>query len=206
MLTPKLFASSAAQRAVAPAAAVLLAVLAVLAACGGSQGAAPGAGRSTAASPSAVASPAAETALTPAPAGSAAAKPITAADLDRVAHQIYVGDQHPTDCNWNNRSVCPVTDRLAARLTELALPPKNGPGQVSLFCRCQNQADSWQVSSETTAGGGVAHVTLNYSPTLHVRIDLMVVDGGGRALVDDTRCTDRGADTSLYASTLAGCG
>jgi hypothetical protein len=208
MLTHRLFASSAASRALAPAAAALLVGLATaLSACGGSQVGGSGTAGSTAAAPSAEASPATATAATPAPAPatSPAVRSVAAVDQEKIAHQIYVGDRYPTDCNWKNRAVCPVTDRLAARLTELAVPPPNGPGQVSLFCRCQNQAESWQVTTEQSAEGGVDHVTLNYGPALHVKIDLMVVNVDGKLLVDDTRCTGRGADTSLYAQTLAGC-
>jgi hypothetical protein len=62
-----------------------------------------------------------------------------------------------------------------------------------------------QVTTEPTSTGGVAHVALIYSPSLHVRIDLVVIRLGDRALVDDTLCTGRGSGTSVYEASLAGC-
>jgi hypothetical protein len=195
MLTHYHFASSVASRAIGPLAAAVL--LVALAACGGTQGAAPTGGGSPAATPVAVASPGA--------ASTAASQQLSAAELEKVAHQVFVGERYPVDCNFQNRSTCPVTDRLDARLAELAAPPAHGPGQVSLFCRCQNSAESMRITTESTSTGGVAHVVLIYSPSLHISIDLVVVRDGGQAVVDDTRCTGRGAGTSLYARSLVGC-
>jgi hypothetical protein len=203
MLTPKHFASFAASRAVGSLAAAAL--LFVIAACGGAQGAASSGGGSAAATPAAVPATASPATASPAAANPSISQPLSAAQLEKVAHQVFAGERYPVDCNWRDRSICPVTDRLGARLTELAAPPASGPGQVSLFCRCQNPAETMQVTTEPTSTGGVAHVALIYSPSLHVRIDLVVIRLGDRALVDDTLCTGRGSGTSVYEASLAGC-
>src|SRR2546425_9053657 len=139
--------------------AVLFAVLAalllaVLAACAGSQ--APGAGK---ANPSSGGPP-------PAGPSAAAGSPTllstaTPAEIERIAHQIFPGP-HPVGCNWRDRTKCPVTDRLAARLDELTAPRAEGPGPSPPLCRCQNGPNSISVRTEATAGGGRAHGTLDH--------------------------------------------
>jgi len=57
------------------------------------------------------------------------------------------------------------------------------------------------MTAETSSTGGVAHVTMG-----SIRGDLVMVDEGGTLLVDDTRCTGRGAATSIYTSPVAQCG
>jgi hypothetical protein len=126
---------------------------------------------------------------------------VTVADVVAVGHAIFAGP-HPAGCNWTNRAVCPVTDRLAARLTLMTQPPKSGPGPVDPFCRCQNvPAPSALVEGEVTPTGGVAHVTLSLA-----RFDLILVRGGGGLLVDDVRCTGKGPSSSIYAPELVPCG
>jgi hypothetical protein len=182
--------------------AVLFAVLAalllaVLAACAGSQ--APGApkantssgGTSTAAPSAAAGSPTLLSTATP-------------AEIERIAHQIFPGP-HPVGCNWHDRTNCPVTDRLAARLDELTAPRAEGPGPSPPLCRCQNGPNSISVGPEVTASGGVAHVTMDYGGGLSNNIDLIMVVSGGRLLVDDTRCTSGGSSTSVYAAQLTDC-
>ncbi|HEY4866653.1 MAG TPA: hypothetical protein VIK45_14195 [Candidatus Dormibacteraeota bacterium] len=173
-------------------------VLILIAACGGGQSTAPTQAGSTAVSGSGV---------TQAPSrssdqlGSAA---VSAVELERIAHQVFQGS-HAEECYARGRSTCPVTDRLAARLSQLTAPPASGPGPVAPFCRCQNGASSMTVTTEPTRDGGIAHVTLNYGSSFQSKIDLIVVRADSRALVDDTQCTGGGQSTSLYAAQLTGC-
>jgi hypothetical protein len=48
---------------------------------------------------------------------------IKTAEVLAVAERIFPGP-HPAGCDWRDRSICPVTDRLAARMEQLAQPPK----------------------------------------------------------------------------------
>jgi len=171
---------------------VALLALAVLPACAGNAQSS-GASSST----SAVQSPVGSSVNSP----EALASPATTtAEVLAVAGRIFPGP-HPAGCNWRDRSACPVTDRLAARLEQLAQPPKVGPGPIALFCRCQNvPAVSAQFDPEVTPTGGVAHVTLGA-----LRLDLIMVQEKGNLLVDDTQCTGRGPSTSIYAD-LVLCG
>ena len=62
-------------------------------------------------------------------------------------------------------------DRLAARIEQLAQPPKVGPGPIALLCRCQNvPALSPHFDPEATPTGRVGHVTLGA-----LRLDLIMV-------------------------------
>jgi hypothetical protein len=174
-----------------------------LAACTGQAGgaAAPPTGARPGAAPAAgavQASPAA------AAAAAAPAPPaVTTAGLDALARRIFPGP-YPAGCG--DLAACPVTDRLRARVQELSRPT-GGPGPVVEFCRCQNGASGMSVTSEPGGSGGVAHVALVYGPTYKSRIDLLIVrQPDGRLLLDDTRCTGRGAETSIYAPALAACG
>jgi hypothetical protein len=129
---------------------------------------------------------------------------VTAADLDALARRAFPGD-HPAGCG--PIAECPVTDRLRARLDQLAQPPQSGPGPIIEFCRCQNGASSMSVASDVTGAGGVAHVTLIYGPSSTIKIDLVIVqEPDARLLIDDTQCTGKGASTSIYAPQLVGCG
>jgi hypothetical protein len=186
--------------------AVLFAVLAalllaVLAACAGSQTpAAPKANASSGGTP-----PATPSAIGDAAAGSLALlSTATPAEIERTAHQIFPG-AHPVGCNWHDRANCPVTDRLAARLDELTAPRAEGPGPSPPLCRCQNGPNSISVRTEVTASGGIAHVTLDYGGGLSSNIDLIIVVSSGRLLVDDTQCTGGGSSTSVYAAQLTDC-
>jgi hypothetical protein len=142
------------------AAAIAIAVfaLATLAACAGT--AQPSAGSS---STSAVQRPVSSPLAPASPA-------ITTGEVLAVAERIFPGP-HPAGCDWRDRSICPVTDRRAARMEQLAQPPKVGPGPIALFCRCQNvPAVGAQFDPEVTATGGVAHVTLGA-----LKLDLIMV-------------------------------
>ena len=183
--------------------AVLFAVLAalllaVLAACAGSQ--APGAPKANTSSSGGT--PA--VAPTDAAGSPALLSTATSTGIERIAHQIFPGP-HPVGCDWHDRTNCPVTDRLAARLDELTAPRANGPGPSPPLCRCQNGPDSVSVRPEVTASGGVAHVTLDYGGIVSDNIDLVIVVSGGRLLVDDTQCTGGGSSTSVYAAQLTDC-
>jgi len=128
---------------------------------------------------------------------------VTVAELDVMAHRIFPGS-HPAGCG--ELAACPITDRLRARVEQLSHTPPGQPGPVAQFCRCQNGADSMSVTSEVTGAGGIAHVELHYGSTFISKIDLIIVRApDSRLLLDDTRCTGRGASTSIYAATLAGC-
>jgi hypothetical protein len=176
-----------------------------LAACTGQAGraAAPPTGARAAAEPTAAAVQA-SAAAPPAAAAAPAPPAVTTAELDALARRIFPGRYH---AGCGDLAACPVTDRLRARVEALSRPAAVGPGPVVQFCRCQNPASGMSVTSEPGASGGVAHVALVYGPTYTSRIDLVIVrTPDGRLLLDDTRCTGRGADTSIYAPALAGCG
>jgi hypothetical protein len=129
----------------------------------------------------------------------------SAAEIKAVAQRIFAG-AYPMGCSPRDRSVCPVTDRLVARFTELSKPQPDQPGPPNLFCRCQNAASrSMTIDTETTPTGGIAHVTL-YPDAFPIKIDLIVVSQGGKLLVDETQCTGRGPSTSIYAAPLTLCG
>ena len=172
---------------------VALVALGLLAACGASS------------APTASSNPAAPQAATSATSVSAASAPIatpaaTADDIRHVGQLIFPGP-HPAGCDWHNRGVCPVTERLAARLTEITQPSPGGPGPVPPFCRCQNvPAPAAVVVGEVTPTGGIAHITLG-AP----RFDVVVVNQDGRLLVDDVQCAGRGPATGLYAAHLVAC-
>jgi hypothetical protein len=168
----------------------LIGAAAVLAACGS---AAP-----VAQSSAAVNSPGSSSPASPASSSSAASPAtasISAADVTTVAREIFIG-VNGGEC----RTICPLTDRLSARVAQLEQPPAVGPGPLAPFCRCQNVGDP-VVASEITATGGVAHVVLG-----SIKIDLIMVDANGSLLVDDTQCTGAGSGSSIYQPMLAPCG
>src|ERR1700716_1647825 len=110
-------------------------VLILMAACGGGQSAGPTKAGSTAVSGSGV---------TPAPSHSSdqlTSAAGSAVELERIAHQVFQGS-HAEECYARGRSTCPVTDRLAARLSQLTAPPASGPGPVTPFSRFPNGASS----------------------------------------------------------------
>jgi hypothetical protein len=149
----------------------------------------------TAASPTA----AQPTAVPASPAQSA----VTSADIDAMARRVFPGE-HPAGCG--DMATCPITDRLRVRLAELSRTPRDGPGPVAQFCRCQNGASGMSVTSEVTGSGGVAHVVLLYGPSFASKLDLIFLrQPDSRLLLDDTQCTGRGPATSLFAPTLAAC-
>ena len=172
--------------------AIAVFALAALAACAGT--AQPSGGSSsTSAAQSPLQSPVSSPLAVASPA-------ITTAEVLAVAERIFPGP-HPAGCDWRDRLTCPITDRLAARMEQLAQPPKVGPGPIALFCRCQNvPAISAQFDPQVTPTGGVAHVTLSA-----LKLDLIMVQEKGKLLVDDTQCTGRGSSTSIYAD-LVLCG
>jgi hypothetical protein len=172
-------------------------VLAVIAACGGGQTSSPARVDSSAVSGSAANQAPAQDA------GSLTSTPLTKADLVKIAHEVFKGP-HAEECG-RDRSTCPITGRLEARIIQLTTPAAGGPGPVAPFCRCQNGAQSMSVTPELTRNGGIAHVTLDYGPPVQSKIDLVVVTSNDRPLVDDTQCTGRGPSTSIYTARLAGC-
>jgi hypothetical protein len=87
-------------------------------------------------------------------------------------------------------SQCPVTDRLKTRLTQSNLT----------LCRCNNPSLSLGVTATLTQTGGAAHVVLGDEP-LAAKMDLVIVQTGGKLLVDDEVCTGRDASTSIYVTT-----
>jgi hypothetical protein len=173
---------------------LVLAVLA-LAGCGGATAGSTGGQSATAtAAPTVAPSLPAPTVApaTPAP------RSVTTAELDAMAKRIFPGS-HPAGCG--DLASCPVTDRLRARVQQLAQTPPGQPGAVVQFCRCQNGADSMGVTSEVSGSGGVAHVTLHWGTSSTGMLDLIFVVGpNGQLLLDDTQRTGRGACSSLYAS------
>src|SRR6202022_3900719 len=136
-------------------------------------------------------------------AGSLASTPLTKADLVKIAHEVFKAP-HSAECG-RDRSTCPITGRLEARIVQLTAPRAVGPGPVASFCRCQNGTQSMSVTPELTRDGGIAHVTLDYGLSVQTKVDLIVVKSNGRALVDDTQCTGGGPSTSIYAARLVGC-
>ncbi len=172
----------------------LVGAVLLLAACGGGQAAAGPSPPPSSQSGSATALP------PPAAPEPSPATPVTAADIRAVGEKVFAGP-HPSGCDWRDRATCPVTDRLAARLTEITQPPASGPGPLNPFCRCQNvPAPAAVVTGELTPTGGVAHVTLG-AP----QFDLIVVRQGTTLLVDDMRCGGRDAETSVFAPQLVLC-
>ena len=86
-----------------------------------------------------------------------------------------------------NVSLCPYTDRLKARLTEL---------RVTLT-RAQNPSLTREITAEILSpNAGVAHVRLFQG---REQLDLWVVRRGEALLVDDEICAGR-KDTSIYAT------
>lgn len=76
----------------------------------------------------------------------------------------------------------------------------NGAGQAS---NDQTFACANRLSGGTANVQG--HLT-DPDTTIPLKIDLLVVDEGGRLLVDDLQCTGKGASTSTYAPEPAPCG
>src|SRR5215831_13994630 len=181
--------------------AIALFALAVLTSCVGNQSS--GGSSSSSAVQSQLQSPlnSPSTPPTSSPSPLTLASPaITTTEVLGVAEKIFQGP-HPAGCDWRDRLNCPVTDRLAARMEQLAQPSKVGPGPIALFCRCQNvPAPGAQFDPEVTPTGGVAHVTLGA-----LKLDLIMIQETARLLVDDTQCTGRGPSTSIYAE-LVLCG
>jgi len=147
------------------------------------------------ASPVATATPTVEPSAAPTPAA-------TTAELDAMARRIFPGD-HPAGCG--DLALCPITDRLRARVEELGRPLPGQPGPVIQFCGCQNGADGMRVTSEVTASGGIAHVVLLYGASNGNALDLIFVrQSDGRLLLDDRQHTGGGPATSIYAPSYTG--
>jgi hypothetical protein len=90
-------------------------------------------------------------------------------------------------------SQCPFTDRLKTRLAAARIT----------LCPCQNPASSLDVTATPTQTGGIAHLVLGYG-SAPIKLDLVIVNAGGKLLVDDELCTGGGASTSIYVRT-GGC-
>jgi hypothetical protein len=138
--------------------------------------------------------PAGQTPVTP--------SPVTRAAILAVARGIVPGpspDAHP--CSNTNIATCPVTPRLANRIVQLSQPSANGPGPINLWCRCQNPGEV-AMTADVTPSGGTAHVVFGNA----IRVDFIMVEQSGNLLLDDTRCTNRDASTSIYSTQLSGCG
>ncbi len=91
-------------------------------------------------------------------------------------------------------AACPVTARLQKRFDEVANSPDFNANPI---CRCQNGSDSRSISVEAKGSGGTVHVSLFRGS---VNFDLIVINDGGKLLVDDQMCTDGGPETSIYKS------
>lgn len=142
---------------------------------------------------------AAPTAATSPASGSAST--VTGTDVLSVARKIVPGpgpDAHP--CSNSNIATCPVTARLAARVTQLSQTGPSAPGPMNLWCRCQNPGDV-EMTAEVTSTGGTAHVVFGNV----IKVDLIMVEQAGVLLVDDHQCTGGGAATSIYATPLVTC-
>jgi hypothetical protein len=86
-----------------------------------------------------------------------------------------------------NVSLCPYTDRLKARLTELR----------ATLTRAQNPSLTREITAEILSpNAGIAHVRLFQG---REQLDLWVVRRGDALLVDDEICAGR-KDTSIYAT------
>ncbi|TMD09672.1 MAG: hypothetical protein E6J01_01205 [Chloroflexi bacterium] len=86
-----------------------------------------------------------------------------------------------------NTSRCPYTARLKARLAQ--------PGIT--LCPCPNPEFSMDVTATPSQTGGVAHVVLGSGPQA-IKVDLVIIQTGGKLLVDDELCTGGGPSTSIY--------
>jgi hypothetical protein len=124
---------------------------------------------------------------------SAAATPATGGvsveALIAVGEALYPPDEgfevyHPCDVSDD---ACPLSDRLREHLTETN---KN-------LCRCQNASGTRYLEAEVTPGGGIVHAALYGG---YVEVDFVVVDEGGRLVVDDTVCRGEGEETSIYVT------
>jgi hypothetical protein len=161
----------------------------MLACCAGGAAVGTGTGTGTEAPPSPL--------VTPGPVARATPEPISAAEVVAVAEQFW-----PTGSVSGCRQLdCPITTRLAARMTEVIneqiAHSKTG---VLGWCRCQEYS-SVTITAEVTPGGGTAHVTSDTG----IKMDFIMVEQGGELLVDDTQCTGRGPSTSIYAPQLVVC-
>ena len=130
----------------------------------------------------------------------------TAAAITRVASEVFPPSQPPgpegyVECEFAaglafEFTNCPVTPRFLARLQK----NPSASDRVRPFCRCQNILPKRDITAESTASGGVAHVDLG-----NAQIDLLMTVDGGRLLVDDTQCVGGGAVTSYYVDPVAPC-
>jgi hypothetical protein len=118
-----------------------------------------------------------------------AAPSVAAADLVAVAKLTFPYDaqyKYYVVCGVNgDTSRCPYTDRLKARLAAIK----------GTLCRCQNPAQSLDVTGSPTATGGVAHVVSGSE-----KFDLIIVRVSSSLLVDDEVCSGGAPSTSIYVS------
>jgi hypothetical protein len=149
---------------------------------------------------------------TPSPIATPTASRLSAAEaaIMEVASQVFPPtspSSHPpgpggfVECEFSTGvdfdfSGCPVTARFAARLHQ----NPSASDQARPFCRCQNILPIRDITVESTASGGVAHVDLG-----NARIDLLMTVEGGRLVVDDTQCPGKGAATSYYVDPVPPC-
>jgi len=84
-------------------------------------------------------------------------------------------------------SRCPYTPRLKARLAQARMT----------LCPCPNPEFSLDVTATPSQTGGVAHVVLGSGPQA-IKVDLVIVQSGGKLLVDDELCTGGSPSTSIY--------
>jgi hypothetical protein len=127
-----------------------------------------------------------------------AATAASLSDVTATTHRIFTG-LNGGECSWRDRTTCPITAQLAARIAELQQVPTTGPGPVAPFCRCPNAFEP-VIDPEMTGDSGIAHVTLGT-----IRVDLRMVRQDGRLLVDDTWCTGRSGTTSMMYGQFASC-
>jgi len=80
----------------------------------------------------------------------------TSAEVLAVAGKIWAGPGG-NPCNSATVAGCPVTPRLAARIIQIETPASTGTGPPNSWCRCQNVADV-AMTADVTPSGGIAHI------------------------------------------------
>jgi hypothetical protein len=136
------------------------------------------------------------------PAGTVATSSTTSAEVLAVAHKVWSQGAGNNPCSQANIDQCPVTARLATRIQQLETPSAAGPGPGDLWCRCQNVGNV-VMTADVTPTVGIAHVDFGTGGNL---VDFIMIEQGGRLLVDDTQCTGRGSSTTIYLDPVPLCG
>jgi hypothetical protein len=91
-----------------------------------------------------------------------------------------------------------MTSRLAARMA-------SKPFNADPWTRSQFGWINPVITADVTDTGGVAHVVLHAGSQTNNLDLVMVGDGHGGLVVDDTQCTGRGPSTSIYVDSPPPC-